>query len=330
MKKLQIIAIAAALSLSSLSLWAQNPIVVKARLNEVTVYKAGAAMSHSAKVTLPEGTSELIINNVASYIDESSIQVGAPANITIMSVAIAKDYKPKEDKENLDPEYFRKENLVKEAERSLNKNVIKKNALESTLKMLNQNQKIGGDNTGLTVQELTKMTNYYLAKQIDFKNQIADLQEEIATQKVTLQKLRQQLGNTKKEGAATGGQLVLQVMTKAATNNTITIDYVSPNAGWSAAYDLKADKITAPLTLIYKANVMQNTGLDWKKVKLTLSTGNPSVGSTAPVIMPWFLRYGAVYSSRNNSSGSIEKALAGPSGIQTTEGGGQPGAEVGS
>lgn len=342
MKKFQKIIILVALSLTSLSLWAQNPIVANASLNEVMVYKSGAELKHTAKVALPEGTSELIINNVASYIDESSIQVSAPANITIMSVAIAKDYKPKEDKENLDPEYLRKENLVKEAEKSLNKSVIKKSALESTVTMLNQNQKIGGENTGLTVLELSKMTDYYLAKQIDLQDQIADLREVIATQQLTVQQLRQQLGNTNKKGASTGGQLVLQVMTKAAASNTISINYISPNAGWSAAYDLKADKISAPLTLVYKANVIQNTGLDWTKVKLTLSTGNPSVGSTAPVFMPWFLRYGPVYSSRNKTIGysgsvsaseiqrrpisDIEKAIQGSApGIQLTNGGGQPG-----
>ena len=43
---------------------------------------------------------------------------------------------------------------------------------------------------------------------------------------------------------------------------------------------------------MYKAKVVQNTGIDWKKVKLTLSSGNPNQNNTAPILQAWFLRYG--------------------------------------
>jgi uncharacterized protein (TIGR02231 family) len=36
---------------------------------------------------------------------------------------------------------------------------------------------------------------------------------------------------------------------------------------------------------------MQTTGLDWKKVKLTLSTSQPGQGSNAPVLKTWFLQF---------------------------------------
>lgn len=42
---------------------------------------------------------------------------------------------------------------------------------------------------------------------------------------------------------------------------------------------------------MYKAQVVQNTGIDWKKVKLTLSSGNPNQNNQAPTINPWFLRH---------------------------------------
>jgi uncharacterized protein (TIGR02231 family) len=42
--------------------------------------------------------------------------------------------------------------------------------------------------------------------------------------------------------------------------------------------------------LVYKASLTQTTGIDWKKTKLTLSTGTPNFGVTAPVLTPWFLQ----------------------------------------
>jgi uncharacterized protein (TIGR02231 family) len=42
---------------------------------------------------------------------------------------------------------------------------------------------------------------------------------------------------------------------------------------------------------MYKAQVTQWTGIDWKKVKLTLSSGNPNQNNQAPLLNSWFLRY---------------------------------------
>ena len=43
---------------------------------------------------------------------------------------------------------------------------------------------------------------------------------------------------------------------------------------------------------MYKGQVTQNTGIDWKKVKLTLSSGNPTQNNNAPILQAWFLRFG--------------------------------------
>lgn len=43
--------------------------------------------------------------------------------------------------------------------------------------------------------------------------------------------------------------------------------------------------------MTYKANVWQNTGVDWNKVNLTLSTGNPSKGATPPNVDTWRLDF---------------------------------------
>jgi uncharacterized protein (TIGR02231 family) len=42
--------------------------------------------------------------------------------------------------------------------------------------------------------------------------------------------------------------------------------------------------------MVYKASLTQTTGIDWKKAKLTLSTGTPNFGVAAPVLSPWYLQ----------------------------------------
>lgn len=42
--------------------------------------------------------------------------------------------------------------------------------------------------------------------------------------------------------------------------------------------------------MVYKASLTQTTGIDWKKTKLTLSTGTPNFGISAPILTPWYLQ----------------------------------------
>ena len=274
---------------------AQEIQYAEATLNSVTVYKVGAELKHSAKVNLPQGNTELIINNVAATIDESSIQINAPSNITIMSVMVTRNYNPQQQKDLNSPEYKQKEALLKTAEAALQKTINKRAAIEKTLSLLSKNEVAKGDQ-GVNVAELSKLTDYYLNKQIEWNDQITALTAQEAEQSKLVQDYRTQLGNMNGQESNTGGQLVLQVMvTTPIVSSNINISYISRNAGWVAAYDLKADKVSDPLRIVYKANVAQQTGLDWKKVKLILSTGNPTIGSNAPILTAWFLRYGQAY-----------------------------------
>lgn len=63
------------------------------------------------------------------------------------------------------------------------------------------------------------------------------------------------------------------------------------NAGWNASYDLRANDTKSPLQIVYKANVLQQTGVDWNQVKLRLSTSNPTQGGIAPTLTPWLLYF---------------------------------------
>jgi uncharacterized protein (TIGR02231 family) len=49
--------------------------------------------------------------------------------------------------------------------------------------------------------------------------------------------------------------------------------------------------IKNPVTIFYKANVFQNSGVAWKDVKLSFSNATPWVAGNIPVLYPWFIDY---------------------------------------
>jgi len=268
---------------------AQSPKIFNSRLESVTVYSRGAELNHSSKVTLPAGTSEIILGNMANLIDESSIQITVPANVTILSTSFSRDFLINENKS---PAYIKVEDSLQLVKRELNKLENKRIVEENQLILLDKNQAIGGSNTGVNVTELIKVVDYYKNKQLELRNNIFTLKEAEALQQKKILQMQRQLQELSQDKSGTAGQIVLQLMATAATSADLNVSYLSPSAAWIAFYDLRAENTTAPLKIIYKANVSQSTGLDWKKVKLSLSTGNPTQNGTAPQLSAWFLQFG--------------------------------------
>lgn len=315
------------LLLFGIQAYCQEPLKTNAELNQVLVYRSGAELNHKAKINLPSGSSEVIINNVANAIDEKTIQVGSNSNVTILSVRFAKDYLKEEIKST---EYLRLEDSVKLLKKSMAQYDNQRRAEQSVLDLLNKNSAIGGANTGVSVAELMKLADYYKAKQLEISTNISKIDEQAALQQSRISKLELQMLELRSANTNNGGQIVLQVIAKNAAATDFNISYISKNAGWNPFYDMRADKINEPLKLSYKANVAQNTGIDWKKVKLTLSTGNPSVSGTAPDITPWFLAFQQTYTSsvgyNTASISDITQAIEGAApGAQVTNGSGSPG-----
>src|SRR5690606_7302623 len=67
------------------------------------------------------------------------------------------------------------------------------------------------------------------------------------------------------------------------------VSYYTTNCGWRPVYDFRVKDVNGPATIVAKAAVFQQTGQEWKNVELSLSTGNPSLGNTMPLLNPWYI-----------------------------------------
>ncbi|MCU4187768.1 DUF4139 domain-containing protein [Flavobacterium sp. HXWNR29] len=273
--------------------FAQKPIFTTAKIKSATVYSNSAELLQSAFVTLPSGTSEIVIKNVADYVNENTIQIGAPSNVTVLSVQFTRNFISEYEIDESNPMIKRVRDSIMLIEKEMGKIANEKVSYSKTIDLLDKNQNVAGQNSGLNVSELIKLVDYYRAKRNELSNLVDVLIEKENKLKDKLSKLNSKLElNTQKQEKSSQGKLVLQVMTDVASSVNLDINYLTNNASWSPFYDLRADNINSPINLMYKAKVAQNTGIDWKKVKLTLSSGNPNQNNTAPILQAWFLRYG--------------------------------------
>ena len=279
------------LAFSAITL-AQKPIFTTAKIKNATVYSNSAELSQSASVTLPTGTSEIVVKNVADYINESTIQIGAPANVTVLSVQFTRNFISEYEIDESNPMIKKVRDSIMLLQKEIAKVGNEKVANQKTIEILDKNQVISGQNTGLNAVELAKLIDFHRLKRNEISNYIDVLEEKETKFNEKLAKLNTKLEiDTKNEEKTSQGKLVLQVMTNVASSVNLDINYLTNNASWTPFYDLRADNINSPINVMYKAKVVQNTGIDWRKVKLTLSSGNPNQNNTAPDLQAWFLRY---------------------------------------
>jgi uncharacterized protein (TIGR02231 family) len=302
------------LFVSALS-FAQKPIFTSAKVKAATVYFSAAELQQTTSVNLPAGTSEVVIKNVADYLNESTVQIGAPSTVTVLSVQFTQNYISEFEIDETNPVIKKVRDSINYVNKEIGKIQIEKISNSKTIEILDKNQMVGGANTGLNIAELMKLVDYYKAKRTEISNVMTMLQEKETKLNERLVALNSKLElNTKKEEKNSQGKLILQVMNEVAGNVNLDINYITNNASWSPFYDLRAESIKDPINMMYKAQVFQSTGIDWKKVKLTLSSGNPNQNNQAPLLSSWFLRYGynnIGYANQNGIANQLQGKVAG-------------------
>ncbi len=284
---------------------AQKPVYTNAKVSAATVYFNAAELTQNATATLPAGTSEIVVKNVAEYIYENTVQIGAPARVTVLSVQFTRNYMG--DQPVTQPESAAVKKLrdrINTIQAELDKLVTQRNNDQKTLDLLDKNQQVAGQNTGLSVTDLVKLVDYYRAKRNEITaNQLSLAQKEKKlNERLTAINEKITDATTPKDTDAYKGKLVLQVMCDVAGTYSLEINYLTQGASWSPYYDLRADTSSGPITMMYKAQITQNTGIDWKQAKLTLSSGTPNQSSQIPVLVAWLLRFGTSYTPYSNAS----------------------------
>lgn len=272
--------------------FAQKPIFVSAKVKAVTVYFNSAEISQTTSAILPKGTSEIVIKNISDYLNQNTIQIGAPSTVTVLSVQFTKDYVSEYELDETNPSIKKVRDSIALVKKEIQKVENARDSESKAIELLDKNQQISGVNSGLNVAELMKMVDYYKLKRTEANNNYDALDEKSTKLNALLVKLNSKLEiNSSKEEKTSKGKIIIQVMNEVAGNVDFGINYLSGAATWKPFYDLRSNSISEPIEMMYKAEVIQNTGIDWKKVKLTLSSGNPNQNNQAPTVNPWVLRY---------------------------------------
>ncbi|RYD88587.1 MAG: mucoidy inhibitor MuiA family protein, partial [Sphingobacteriales bacterium] len=239
------------------------------------------------------GTSTLVFNNLSPDIDVQSLQVKSAGNFTILSVKHELDFINKQIKEKrIDELELQKKTLQDKLD--IQNNMLSIYQEESN--MLLKNQNVAGQGS-LDLVKLRAALDFQTAKLTEIKKKQQAVKNEIDGLNKELLKYNRQIAELKAGSSNATSNVLVTVSSKAALQSVFTLNYVVRNASWYPTYDIRAKNVNSPINITYKANVSQQCGEEWKNVKLTLSTGNPTVSGSKPELNPYFLNPGMYYAT---------------------------------
>ncbi len=282
------VVVSVTLALTLLNLNAQTEKEIKAEIKHVTVYPDRAQINHETTITLLPGKSVLRLEGLSPYIDAQSIQVKGYGEFTILSVNQQNNYL-----ENLEdtPEVKSIRSQIEALQIKLEEEKAAISILKEREAFLVANRAILVKETTFTLEQLKSVMELYTnnMEQITMstlkKNRnIKDIERQISAMQ---QQISDKLGKQK----LPSGEISVTVTSEKQISGKLTFSYVVSNAGWYPSYDIRVDDIKKPVTIFYKANVFQNSGVPWKDIKLSFSNATPWVAGDIPTLYPWFIDY---------------------------------------
>jgi len=301
--------------IQSFSLFAQqnSEKKINTEVEKVTVFFTNAQITRQKSVSVEAGKTSLKFQNLSPYIIPKSVQVKVEGNITVLSVNHQLNYLDDLEKpgelSDLEAKYKSVEGKIELEQAHLY-------VIDEEIVFLQENRKIGGKNQELSVTNLKEASEFYSARLTSLKLERLDRQNSISTLRKELGKIANQINILSSTKEFPSGEILISIDSKSKATIKVNLSYLVGNAGWFPGYDIRANSIEDPLEIVYKANVHQDTKVDWENVDLSLSSHNPSLSGTAPELKPYYLNYNSVppsYKGKvNEVSGTVFDSQGNP------------------
>jgi len=290
------------------SLMANDSLTVKSTLYGVTVYTQGAQLQHRCNYTIKKtGVSQLIIEGISPSIAANTIQVKATGNVVILDSKY-ENYYPQPAGLSVQVQEFppKVKTAIRQLEDSLRTVSFELRDINDEIDVLQAAEKHimsngamkGQSKVNDSIQLLKQAVDYYTTKVSELNKRISALDrqklkkaDQIQAMEVRLNDLKNYFNQNKPQGTKHIPRIIVTLMAKDLTSGKVELSYFASNAGWTPIYDIRSEASSGKISLTYKAQVKQRTGLDWDDIKLSISTNNPYANKTKPELSPWYIDY---------------------------------------
>ena len=294
----------------SLNGFAQEKKTTKAKLNEATVFFQGAELNHTATYSLTKGENEVYIEGLSPNIDKNSLKIKTSNGVIVSAYEFSTDFLTEN---KLGTGVQKLQDSLDTYEKKLAELNIDIDITTNLISYLQKgtSKNVDGSEKGLGIEELVKTMNYYKTKSKELQDIQADNNKKKSDLTQSISRLKKQITQESTKNNKTSGILKLNLSAPQAATCNFAISYYTASAGWTPYYNITVASTDKPVSIAAKTKVFQTTGLDWEKVKLTLSTSSPSNGKIAPLFRTWFLDfYKPTYAKPANKTSALQNSYS--------------------
>jgi uncharacterized protein (TIGR02231 family) len=259
---------------------------VASRITSVELYRQGARITEVGSVKLNPGEHELVFSGLSRSLQANSLSVkGSGAGV----ILLVKDRVSYLNRTAPPARAAALQDSIEEID--LRRQVIadERFVLESEQSLILKNNSVGGTEQGVGAERLQQVADLYRSRLGALRARLRELaleEKKLAERRGRLQAEQGQWQARRDEPTQ---EVVVVFRAEAAGKVELELSYLVQAASWTPFYDLRVENTASPLQLYLKANVVNNTGVEWKQVKLSLTTNNNAAGSQSPTLSPWSL-----------------------------------------
>lgn len=263
---------------------------IEAPISSVIVYLTGGEIAHKKQVSLAPGRNELIFVGLSSHLIAKSIQFTASGDVALLAISTRIDYLYGQKKSDERLKQVSDSMIMMEDALAITRGNIDAYTREKS--MLEVNQKVGGEK-GATAADLKLSADFYLQRMMEINTELVKLRRKEKNQQEVYNRLTQQYYALNQREHPPMAEITILVNNPSAAKvmSDVDLHYVVSDCGWAPAYDLIAEDVGKPIDLKYRAKVFNSTDVDWKDIKMKLSTADPMQSAAAPVMEKWTLNF---------------------------------------
>jgi uncharacterized protein (TIGR02231 family) len=263
----------------------------QSKVHEVTVFPDRALVSRVARVTLPAGSSTVVVSGLPASMVEGSLRASCESKTSVKIGAVG-----------LNP--VRHVDLVREEEKALSETLQKledkKKEAENRVKAFEARiefiQAIGREAPKTANQEVQRNhlePETWKAAWEALEGGLLEAHRGIQGAENDKRRIEEEIAKAEQDlsdissGRKQENQAKIHLEMGSLSVVEMTLRYLVMGASWHPQYDIRLDSVKEKVSLDQLAEIRQNTGEDWLNARLTLSTARPSEGMRAPVLSEW-------------------------------------------
>ncbi len=290
--------LASIIALSTCGFAQQKPI--KAEIEKAIVYLQGAQLFYEHDVFLKQGYNQLVFDRVSPLIVIPSLQASTKGGL-VTDVKYQAVYPPaKQPLKQYDKLIRLYEDSIEETNFNLTATSQRLNVIITERNLLLNNRLIRGEFSKDSLPLLQSILPFLSQKlneyiDLEYKNskETSRLKKILNRQNEELNHLISLKNNPGIDDPVVDPQhqIVVNIFSENEGSAKVSFNYIIHEAGWVPMYELRAHSTQNTIQLKYLASVYQNSQVNWRNVKLTLSTSNPNDGHVKPALSPWLIGY---------------------------------------